>query len=681
MKLYIFATPKAENIATTPAPSAQTILITDNIIHVTGLSLDETSKAMLVGETFTLTPTITPGDATNKAVEWSTSDGDVATVSNGVVTAHGVGTATITAMSNDDNTVTATCTVTVSKIAVTGVTLNRSKLSLSLDKNTSFTLVPTIAPDDASFKEVEWSVSPSGVVTVVDGVVTAQAAGSATVTVASTDNPSATATCEVTVRAASEPNIYAYGLSAGNDDASHNVEITYSLNAAAEAVTIEVLKGETALITEPLSDPDDMTKGDHTYTLNVSTLPNGEYTWRVTAEAVAPTETELLTGNVEEFRLYSPRGVAVNVFPETEDFGNVYVTMPLNGASDGASETTKTQKRGIFMWDAAYTLKAGGATANECGLTFGTTTGSLSTPFRIQVAEDGNVFVSGAISGNSGVWMADGKLANNFQPVLSSAGIVYGFAVTGTAGNLNVYTMEDIAYQSTGSIKKYEGITAIPYADAGIEVMDIKNMIAQKLTSLATDGRGGYWVTQYRGDDGAALPIVAHISSAGVKDWTSYGGGLNISYNYRGAMAVNADKTKLAVVSLRSGGSLYDIYVYSIAWNEGVPVLTKIATATNVGKNLDGIAFDYADNLYAVSSSTELLKVWATPKAENKATTPAPAAQKITIANSVVTGIENTTDNAKYMHGVWTITGQYLGESADNLQKGIYIINGKKVVK
>ena len=81
-------------------------------VAVTGVTLDPTSTTLTVGNTETLTATVTPTNATNKSVTWSSSDTNVATVSNGVVTAVAPGTATITATTTDGS-YTATCTVTV----------------------------------------------------------------------------------------------------------------------------------------------------------------------------------------------------------------------------------------------------------------------------------------------------------------------------------------------------------------------------------------------------------------------------------------------------------------------------------------------------------------------------------------------------------------------------------------
>ena len=87
-------------------------------VPVTGVSLSPTTKALKVGEKFTLAPQITPSNATNQNVTWTSSDATVATVSNGEVTAVGVGSATITVTTADGNK-TATCKVTVSAAAAT----------------------------------------------------------------------------------------------------------------------------------------------------------------------------------------------------------------------------------------------------------------------------------------------------------------------------------------------------------------------------------------------------------------------------------------------------------------------------------------------------------------------------------------------------------------------------------
>ena len=83
-------------------------------VPVTGVSLDISQKDMKVGETFTLTATVTPENADVKDVNWTSSNNGVAKVTEGVVEAVGAGTATIT-VTTVDGKKTATCTVTVTK--------------------------------------------------------------------------------------------------------------------------------------------------------------------------------------------------------------------------------------------------------------------------------------------------------------------------------------------------------------------------------------------------------------------------------------------------------------------------------------------------------------------------------------------------------------------------------------
>ena len=84
--------------------------------HVSSVKLNKTSGTLKTGETLQLRATISPSDAMDDSVTWSSSNKDVATVSsNGLVTAKGPGTAVITVKSNDGGK-TATCTITVEEV-------------------------------------------------------------------------------------------------------------------------------------------------------------------------------------------------------------------------------------------------------------------------------------------------------------------------------------------------------------------------------------------------------------------------------------------------------------------------------------------------------------------------------------------------------------------------------------
>ena len=89
-----------------------TAVVETPVVEVAGITLDQTAATLTEGETLTLTATVSPDDATDKTVTWSTSDASVATVADGVVTAVAAGTATITAKAGEHS---ATCVVTVTR--------------------------------------------------------------------------------------------------------------------------------------------------------------------------------------------------------------------------------------------------------------------------------------------------------------------------------------------------------------------------------------------------------------------------------------------------------------------------------------------------------------------------------------------------------------------------------------
>lgn len=166
---------------------------------ITAISLNKASTTLRAGTTETLTATVTPENATD-AVVWSSSDEVVATVVDGVVTAVAKGTATITAASASDRTIKAECLVTVlAPVAVTGVTLNKSATTLLV--GWTETLTATVAPEDATNKDVVWTSSDESVATVENGVVTAVAKGTADITVTTADG-NLQATCKVKVNPA-----------------------------------------------------------------------------------------------------------------------------------------------------------------------------------------------------------------------------------------------------------------------------------------------------------------------------------------------------------------------------------------------------------------------------------------------------------------------------------------------
>ena len=167
---------------------------------VTGISLNQSSISIIKGKTYQLSASIQPSGASNRNVTWSSSNSNIATVnSSGKVSAKAAGTATIT-VTTKDGSKTAKCTVTVKNepIKVTGVSLNRSQITLFVGKSENLTAA--VKPSNAANKGITWQSSNTNVATVDSGGrITARAEGTATITVKTNDNGK-TAKCTVTVK-------------------------------------------------------------------------------------------------------------------------------------------------------------------------------------------------------------------------------------------------------------------------------------------------------------------------------------------------------------------------------------------------------------------------------------------------------------------------------------------------
>jgi len=179
-----------------------TVYESNGNIFVTGVSLDRNEVSIEPNKAFALTATVKPQNATNKNVEWRSSNTNVASVDdNGIVFAKTLGTATITVITEDGN-YSANCKVMVTNtpdtsVPVTGIKLNEQALIMEL-KETE-TLKATVLPSDAINKDVTWYSNDSSIVSVdQNGKLTALKEGVATITV-TTEEGSYTAKCIVVV--------------------------------------------------------------------------------------------------------------------------------------------------------------------------------------------------------------------------------------------------------------------------------------------------------------------------------------------------------------------------------------------------------------------------------------------------------------------------------------------------
>lgn len=172
-------------------------------VYPTSISLEVGSSSVAIGGTTSVEVSYTPSDTNVKNVTFSSNATSVATVSNeGIITGVAAGSARITATAEAANSgsVSAYVDITVTAIAVTGVTVSPTSASLTVDQTQQLTA--TIAPSNATNKNVTWESDATSVATVSStGLVTAKAEGTATITVKSAADNTKKATCTITVTA------------------------------------------------------------------------------------------------------------------------------------------------------------------------------------------------------------------------------------------------------------------------------------------------------------------------------------------------------------------------------------------------------------------------------------------------------------------------------------------------
>ena len=161
------------------------VTVKKKVIAVTGVKLSAESMTLREGDRGILTATVEPANATNKNVEWWTTDLDIVCVtsapggSTGYVEARKAGKATVT-VKTEDGEFSASCEITVEKkeVPVTGISIEPS--SLKLPVGDTYSLIPHVQPNDATNQDIKWLSTNESVATVnAEGKVTAVAAGSA----------------------------------------------------------------------------------------------------------------------------------------------------------------------------------------------------------------------------------------------------------------------------------------------------------------------------------------------------------------------------------------------------------------------------------------------------------------------------------------------------------------------
>ena len=143
-------------------------------VNVSSVDIDTGDVELLIGESKVLSATISPSNATDKTITWTSSDKDVVMIdSEGEIKALGVGEATITVKTSNGKE--DTIKVTVNSIKVSEIKVSETDVNLKVDETKSLTV--EVLPENATDKTITWSSENEEIATVDNGVITAIKSG------------------------------------------------------------------------------------------------------------------------------------------------------------------------------------------------------------------------------------------------------------------------------------------------------------------------------------------------------------------------------------------------------------------------------------------------------------------------------------------------------------------------
>ena len=408
---------------------------------------------------------------------------------------------------------------------------------------------------------------------------------------------------------------WAYDLALAVEGEQYTFSFKATTAALATLILTDVEGTELATIDLGLAEA-----GANTAVLAASELPAGqEVTWAVKLEAGAIAEfTEVTDASRGIYNFYLPQGVAVDNNPESATFGTIYVAAATDGASDGGSDRADTQKRGIFIYD--QELNELNPTSNvgivPSNVTFGATSRQVMKRLVINPATNEVAFAHNADP--MAVWAVPAEnVGGEAKNLIEGLGFTNVNSICFTEDG-TLYVLESNGYPAPGSLYKVaNGVVDTIFAG--------NTRFGNGDNALVSDNRGGVWICQNRGQLDTYNQLT-HVNAAGEIDFevnTATPNGFESMNTARGSIAYNPAEDILAM-SLGTGSTI-GASLYKVTYDEatGVPALTLIGSTPSMGKNVDGLAFDYAGDLYGLSANKERLYKYAVPTDNNVCTTPA----------------------------------------------------------
>ena len=424
---------------------------------------------------------------------------------------------------------------------------------------------------------------------------------------------------------------WAYDLNSTSESGNYTFEFKATTAATAANLVFTDINGD--VVSKVALE--NVVAGKNTATLSLSQIHKDALNWAVelTGEAIAEFK-ELTDASKGIYNFYLPQGVAVDNNPESATFGNIYVAAATDGAADGGSERADTQKRGIFIYD--QELNELNPTSNVGIIPSNVTLGSADRQAMKRLVIDpttNNVaFVHNA--NPIAIWAVPAEnAAGEATNLIADLGFTAAQAVCFDE-NGDLYVLVSPGYPAKGSL--YKVVDGEKKA-----LFEESSRFGNADVAMVSDNRGGIWICQNRGQLDTYNQLT-HVNAAGEIDFevnTATPNGFESKNTARGTIAYNPAEDILAM-SIGTGSTI-GASLYKVVYDEttGVPALTFIAATPTMGKNVDGLAFDYAGDLYGLSANAERLYKFAVPTTNNTCTTPAKAS--LVISGGTATSIDN----------------------------------------
>ena len=433
-------------------------------------------------------------------------------------------------------------------------------------------------------------------------------------------------------------NPFAYALSSTLSADETTLTVNYSLNADATSVKVVLLDGETVLKTVDCSTLG-LAKGAYTTTIPTADLPKTKsLTWKVEvtgAAVIAPVESG-------SKKFYRPFSVAVDDNPESPYFGRIlcgetYTSTNTKYVSCGVGS-------GIYEFDPSLELVPNGEKPGyNGGKTF---SNDDHSPYRIRISDEGRIFVTAHDHAGQFLWEVNPNNLNEWTSVFEGvhnthelldaegkfiAGTNAGFDVRGKGENLQLLMLSCKLLGTsvtTFQCHEYNLGTAKTWATVptrAINGCQLNSSMIARYSQVQYDKDGGFWCTYYV--NSTLLGGIAHFTKEGVKDYE-----MNKIPLRAAGICFNRDFSKVIIAGNDIFGTLKETAkatVYSVSKDaDGKPVLTKetVVDMASVGGNINDLAWDYGNNVYAVGNNGEWLCAYPLPHAADEVVaTPAAA--------------------------------------------------------